>query len=314
MIDDIAAFVAVAEAKSISEAARRSRQPKSTISLRLAELEKRLGVCLVQRTTRAVNLTEAGATFYRRCAHILAEIANSEREVQQGQAVPSGTLRMVTTIEFGMLAMGSLIGEFVRRYPACKVEIDLRSGTADLIEESFDLAIRIGDLVDSTMISRKLISVPRALYASPDYLVRRGYPRAPSDLKRHSFLRYVAPQSPPRIHLKRGRDRLVTTVESVVSANNLTVLRDAAIAGGGIALLPSFLCSQAVVQGTLTTVLDRWHVEPVSVSAVYPSKRLLAPKTAAFIEFLTIELRGKGDRVFAEVSAPPATRRKPRVG
>lgn len=314
MIDDIAAFVAVAENKSVTAAARRLRQPKSTLSLRVTQLEQRLGVTLLQRTTRSMNLTEAGAEFYRRCARIMAEIEDAERLVQQEQSAPSGTLRVVTTIEFGMLAMGRLVGDFVRRHPACRIEIDLRSGAADLVEEGFDLAIRIGDLADSTMISRKLISVRRALYASPDYLARCGQPSAPAELKHFAFLRYVAPQSPPRIPLRRKGERSAAGIDAVLAANNLTVLRDAAIAGAGIALLPSFLCTQAVAQGRLVPVLAGWQVDPVAVTAVYPSKRLLAPKTAAFVAFLIAELRKHGDRVFAEVSAPAAPRRKPKAG
>jgi DNA-binding transcriptional LysR family regulator len=301
MIDDIAAFVAVAEAKSFSEAARRSRQPKSTLSHRMTQLEERLGVRLLQRTTRAVRLTEAGQAFYERCARIVGEIKEAELLAQQQQHAPTGTLKVVTAIEFGMLALGRLIGEFVCRYPAVKVDIELTSRHVDLIEEGFDLAIRIGDLADSSMISRKLFSVARGLYASPRYLEQRGRPSVPADLKQHAFLRFVSPLAPPRFDLHRRGVRATVTTEPVVISNNLTVLRDAAMAGAGIAMLPMFLCHDAVARGELVRVLDEWQLEAVAVSAVYPSKRLLSRKAHAFVEFLHVELSKLGDKAFGQV-------------
>jgi DNA-binding transcriptional LysR family regulator len=301
MIDDIAAFVAVVEAKSFSEAARRSRQPKSTLSHRMAQLEERLGVRLLQRTSRAVRPTEAGEAFYQRCVRILDEIKEAELLAQQQQSAPTGTLKVVTAIEFGMLAMGRLIGEFVCRYPTVKVDIELTSRHVDLVEEGFDLAIRIGDLADSSMISRKLFSVGRGLYASPSYLAARGSPALPADLKQHAFLRFVSPLAPPRFDLSRRGMRVTVSTEPAVISNNLTVLRDAAAAGAGIAMLPMFLCHDAVERGELVRVLDDWQLEPVAVSAVYPSKRLLSRKAHAFVEFLHVELSKLGDKAFAQV-------------
>jgi DNA-binding transcriptional LysR family regulator len=278
----------------------------------MAHLEERLGVRLLHRTSRAVRPTEAGQAFYERCVRIVDELKEAELLAQQQQRAPTGTLKVVTAIEFGMLAMGRLIGEFVCRYPSVKVDIELTSRHVDLIEEGFDLAIRIGDLADSSMISRKLFAVARGLYASPKYLAARGHPASPADLKRHVFLRFVSPLAPPRFEVvKRGARATVTTEPAVIS-NNLTVLRDAAVAGAGIAMLPMFLCHDAVGCGELVRVLDEWQLEPVAVNAVYPSKRLLSRKAQAFVEFLVGELSKLGDKAFAKVISTPRGGRRAR--
>jgi DNA-binding transcriptional LysR family regulator len=234
---------------------------------------------------------------------IVGDIKEAELLVQQQQVAPTGTLRVVTAIEFGMLVLGGLIGEFVRRYPAVKVDIELTSRHVDLIEEGFDLAIRIGELADSSMISRKLFAVNRGLYASPDYLEARGHPGTPGDVKEHAFLRFVSPLAPARFELTRRGTRAAVVTEPVIICNNLTVLRDSAIAGAGIAMLPTFLCHEALAQNRLVPVLPEWQLDPVAVSATYPSKRLLSRKAHAFVEYLHVELSKLGDKAFAQVVA-----------
>jgi DNA-binding transcriptional LysR family regulator len=286
MIDEIVSFVAVAEAGGFSEAARRLSLPKSTISHRVRQLEERLGVRLLHRTPRSVRLTDEGRLYHQRCVRILTDIEEAELAVRQDQRAPSGTLRLSAPIEFGMEVLSSVLAAFLIAHRTLRLKLELTSRNIDLVDEGFDLAVRIGRLADSSLVSRRILSIPRHLYASPAYLVEHGRPESPDELARHACLRFETAFYAGAWALDGPEGRVTMQPSGVVDANNLTVLREAAIAGLGIALLPCYQCREAERAGRLERVMPRWRPETADVYVVYPSKRHLAPKVRAFLSFL----------------------------
>jgi DNA-binding transcriptional LysR family regulator len=286
MIQLMSTFVAVVEAGSFSEAGRRMDQPKSAVSRRVGELEQHLGVRLLQRTTRVVRPTDAGLDYYRRCVKILADLEEANQLVRQDQATPSGKLRVQLPIEFGMHVLGRFLIEFVRLHPEVSVELELSNRQADMIEEQLDLAIRIGAMPDSTLISRKVLSIHRGFFASPLYLERRGEPRSTDELEHHDCLRFLTGYDRGEWALTGpGGGATVFRPKGPVLANNLTVLREAAASGLGIAALPHVFCREAVEAGQLRQIMRDWVAEDFEVFILYPSREHLPAKVRSFLDF-----------------------------
>ncbi len=287
------AFVRVAETQSFSEAARRLRSSKSAISRNVAALEAELGARLFNRTTRALNLTEAGRAYFERVSRILADLDDADRALGQLQARPRGRLQVSAPMSFGFLHLAPALPEFLARFPEVDVEISLNDRFVDLVDDGFDLALRIGALPDSSLMARRIAPIRRTVCASPDYFRRRGTPQAPDDLKAHECLRNsnVARTQEWRFVDPDGKPRLVP-VSGRVSANNGDALRIVALAGFGVAMLPTFIVGTDLRDGGLAPALDRFVPQDLAMSAVYPHSRHLSPKVRAFVDFL-IERFGK---------------------
>jgi len=296
----MAIFAAVVDASSFSIAARRLDMPKSTVSFRIARLEERLGVQLLRRTTRVVHPTELGRAYYERCTQLLAEVADMENALQRHQGVTTGTLRLAAPIEFGMHVMGSIVARFKNNHPQLRVDVELTSRHIDLVNERFDLAVRIGRLADSSLVARKVLSVERQLFAAPRYLAARGHPSSPGDLDRHDCLHFVSPYVPLTWSLERrsersgghatGPERVTVAPNIIMKINNLTMIREAALTGLGIAILPRYMCLDALARGTLALVLEPWSPERADVFVVHAGGRHVAPKIRAFIDHFSNEL------------------------
>ncbi|MGE5548659.1 MAG: LysR family transcriptional regulator [Solirubrobacterales bacterium] len=281
------AFVRVAEARSFSEAARRLRSSKSVVSRQVSALEAELGARLFHRTTRSMTLTEAGQGYYERCARILADIDEANQSVSQLQAAPRGKLRVNAPMSFGFLHLAPAIPDFLARYPDVDVDMTMNDRFVDLVDEGFDVAVRIARLADSSLVARKLAPMRRAVCASPDYLDAHGVPQSPEDLAAHDCLcysnvalsdewRFVTPDGKPWPVAVRGRLR----------TNNGDALRAAALKGVGLAYLPTFLVGNDLKAGTLVPVLGEYVPQDMAVHAVYPHSRHLSPKVRAFVDFL----------------------------
>ena len=283
----IEAFVKVSETQSFSEAARRLRSSKSVISRQIAALEGELGARLFHRTTRSLTLTEAGRSYFERASRILADLQDANRSVTQLQAAPRGQLRVNAPMSFGLLHLATALPDFLARYPEVQVDMTLNDRLVDLVDEGFDVAVRIGSLEDSSLIARKLAPMRRVVCASPAYLMARGVPAVPSDLKAHDCLCYsnVALSREWRFITEEGRPWPVE-VRGRLSANNGDVLRAAALKGLGLAILPTFIVGNDLKTGTLVSVLDRFVAQYATVNAVYPHSRHLSPKVRAFVDFL----------------------------
>ncbi len=253
--DDILAFTRVVELESFTKAAARLGISKSMVSRRVAALEKRLGAQLLVRSTRGLTATDAGRHFAARAGRSLAELAEAEAAVAEGEREPSGALRIAAPLSFGILHIGPALAEFAQHYPRISIEVSLSDRFVDLVEDGFDAAIRIGVLKDSGLIGRKLSPIRGLLAASPDYLAKHGQPRTPADLLQHRCLSYsgVAAEEQWRFRIG-GRWQPIRPVP-VFRADNGEVLREAAVAGLGIAALPSFILSPSLESGALQPIL-----------------------------------------------------------
>ncbi len=286
LLNGMAVFVQVVEARGFSAAARALGVSKSAISKEIARLEDRLGTRLLNRTTRRLSLTETGAVFYERCSRLVAEAAEAERAVLDLDTEPRGLLKLSAPMSFGQLHLAPAIIELAALHPALRVDMTLDDRVIDLVAEGFDVAVRIADLPPSTLVARKLAINRRAVCAAPAYLVKHGMPREPHDLIRHNCLHYTYLTSGSDWRF-RGPDGAITVrVSGTFSANNGDVLRQAALAGLGLILTPTFLVDTDLRSGALVPVLRPFCDADTAIYAVYPQTRHLSPKVRAFVDFL----------------------------
>ena len=281
------AFVRVAETQSFSEAARRLRTSKSAVSRNVGALEAELGARLFNRTTRSLNLTEAGRAYFERVSRILAELGEADRTLGQLQASPRGRLMVSAPMSFGFLHLAPALPDFLARFPEVEVDLSLNDRFVDLVDEGFDLALRIGALPDSSLMARRISPIRRTICASADYFRRHGAPQRPEDLKEHECLRNsnVARTQQWRFVDEDGKPLLVP-VSGRVSANNGDALRIVALAGFGVASLPTFIVGADLRAGALVPALDHFVPQDLAMSAVYPHSRHLSPKVRGFVDFL----------------------------
>ncbi len=285
-IEHIVGFVAVAEAGSLTAAARRLGLSKSVVSRRLSDLEDSLGVRLVNRSTRRLGLTEAGLQFHERCRRILAELDAAAEEAAAGTADLAGTLRVAAPMSFGTQHLAPAVVAFLVAHPRVDITLDLDDRQHDLVQEGIDVAVRIGRLADSALVARRLTSMRLITCASPAYLESAGRPDHPRDLAGHRCVVYsnVAAGAEWQFQID-GAPRSVR-VGGPLRVNNGELLMCAARAGLGIARVPSFLAAPLLRTGELVPLLEAYQLAPIGVHAVYPGHRHLASKTRAFIDFL----------------------------
>jgi DNA-binding transcriptional LysR family regulator len=285
-LDDMLAFIAVVDCHSFSAAAERLGVSKSVMSRRLSDLENRLGARLLNRTTRRLSLTEVGQAFYERCSRIVADLDEAERAVADLYAAPRGRLRINAPVSFGVMHLAPAIATFLADHPAIEIDIDLNDRTVDLVNEGYDLAIRIGRLRDSSLIARRLSPSRRVVCASPAYLQRRGMPGTPDDLARHDCLIYTNIPLAEQWQFAIDGEVRPVRVSGRLHASNGDLLRAAAVAGLGIAVLPTFLVGDLLASGALCCLPFAGPVPDAAVHAIYPQSRHLSPKVRVFVDFL----------------------------
>ena len=289
-IECMRAFVATVGANGFAAAARALDVPRSKISKQIQALEEAIGVQLLQRTTRSLHLTEAGAEYYDACRDVIASLDEAEQRARTGMGEIRGVLRVNAPMSFGLSRLGPLIPRFNELHPNVELQVVLSDQQVDPVKGGFDVTIRIASLPDSSMIARSLAPAPRIMVASPGYLAREGTPQTPKDLAHHKCLSYGYLQSGASLQLCNGKETQRVTVSGPLHANNGDILAQAAVAGMGIALLPNFIVERAVADGRLVPVLCDWEAPAITVNAVYPSSRRVPMKTRAFIDFLVAEL------------------------
>lgn len=280
-------FTKVVETGGFTSTAHHFGISPAMVSTHIKTLEKRLGVRLLNRTTRRVSATEVGQNYYERCLHILSELEEAERSATDLQAAPRGRLRVTAPMTFGTRFLGPLVADYLHRYSDVSVQLSLDDRYVDLFEEGFDLAVRVGQLSDSSLIARKLTLAPMILCASPDYLERHGAPETPHDLVHHNCLTYAYSKlrSEWRFIGPQRKEETVQ-VSGRFLANSGDVLRAVAHKGAGIILIPQFIIEQELKAGSLIRLLPDYATIATPVHAVYPHSHYLSAKIRTFVDFL----------------------------
>ncbi len=284
-------FVKVVEAGSFVGAARVAGIPKSTIARRIDELEAQLGVRLLQRSTRKSELTPAGRTFYDRCRQIVDDAEDAVAGVSRHQHEPRGKLRFTTSVLLAEYCIGQWTAEYMERHPEVEIDMFLSANQVDLIADGFDLAIRASQPESSSHISRRLATVPLYVCASPPYTRARGTPMSPGDLQDHTCVLFSPNRSRPVWHLANAEgEQASVSVSGPLLVNSLPVVLQHCLAGRGVALLPSIVCSEELRSGALVRVLPDWSNTSRSLHALYPSRHHLSPVLRTFLDFMADKL------------------------
>lgn len=287
-LDDTVAFVAVARTGGFTRAGRSLGVPKATLSRRVQRLEERLGVRLLQRTTRTLSLTEAGRAFFDRCLHAVEELEDAERAAADVSAAPRGVLKVSAPFDFGRDYLVGWLAEFRERYPEVELTLELTQRRVDLIAEGFDIALRAGVLSGGpNLIAKKLAQSDLVLCASPRYLDRRGAPNTLSDLARHDCVEFGPG---PKFLLTGPKGPVELDLRPWLTVNEFGTIRQAVLAGAGIGLLLEPFVVDDVAAGRLRRVLAEYRVAGGALFAVYPSSHHLTPKVRVFIDFLAAHL------------------------
>jgi DNA-binding transcriptional LysR family regulator len=284
------AFATVVETSSFTGAAERLDMSKAMVSKYVGVLEDHLGTRLLNRTTRRLSLTESGQAYYERCVEIIADVAEAEQAAGQLTAIPRGTLKIAMPVSFGTNKIGPLLTEYIRQYPEVKLDLALADRKVDLIEEGYDLAIRIGSLPESGLIARKLAVDRTAICAAPSYLKQHGTPQKPEDLRAHACLNYTYSSSGDEWYLKNDNEERVVPTSGPIRVNNGDMLRLAAISGGGIVWGPRFIVEDDLRSGRLVEVLTNYSTIELGIYAIYPSRKHLSAKVRTFVDFLVEKL------------------------
>lgn len=278
---NMAIYVEVVRAKSFRRAAEVLEMPNSTVSRRISELEKAIGLRLLNRTTRTVELTEEGRIYYERCRRIVEEARLAHEALRDMHEQPTGVLRASLPVDFSVVFLAPLMADFARQYPGIRFDLDLTPRKANLVSDPVDIAIRVGEQGDPGVISRQIASLSVELYASPAYLEAAGILRSPEDLLQHQCLKIKEMDW----SLYRGESRITLPVTGRIVVNNVGMLRRFCLLGMGIAPLAGELLQQELAQGELVRILPDWHLEQLSVYAITET-RLLPAKTRLFIDYL----------------------------
>lgn len=286
------AFAKVAETGNFSSAARLLGRSKAVVSKQIAMLEAALGVQLLARTTRQVRLTEVGRGYFERCAQVLAELDDLESNVQQSQSSPRGVLRVAGPQTFAELHLSAAIREFLLRYPELKVELVLTDRIVDLVDHGFDVAIRVGQLEDSSLLARRLASSSIVTCASPAYLAQHGVPITPEQLSSHELVLDANLRQPGTWRFRRGSRAVNVRVSGRLQVNSAVMVRHLVVGGAGIGLCPEFVVRDDLEAGRLVPLLEEFSGYDLGIYAVYPHTRHVPSRVRVFVDFLADYLAG----------------------
>lgn len=289
-LHEMEVFVRVAEAGSFASAARSLRLSPPAITRAVSGLEERLGARLLNRTTRSISLTEAGQRFLAHARRLLADIEDAERDVMGRNVVPEGHLTITSSATFGRLALAPLIGPFLASHPRITVSLMLVDRVVNLVEEGVDVAVRLGQMPDSSLIARRIGDVRRVVVASPEYIARRSMPLRPIDLSLHNIIGFTGLAANRQWSFIEDGRPMHIAIAPRLEVNDATIAIAAAEAGDGIASTLCYMVGEGFRSGRLVPVLEEYWPAPSPVQIVYPSSRLLAAKVRAFVDWSTPRL------------------------
>lgn len=283
----IGVFTRVVETKSFSEAARQLGVAKSAVSKQIAQLEKEVGIRLLNRSTRSLSLTEAGEIFYRHSAEIVSRTKIALSELREYQNQPTGTLRISSPISYGTKHLVPVIKELRALYPLLKIDLLLEDRIINMVEEGVDLAIRIGWLQDSNLVAKKICESPVVVFASPGYLAQKGKPKTPEDLQQHSWIGLSILKSPLKWQFEKSGQPYNVQLQSALKSNSVEAVIALAKSGQGISALSQYAIQDNINNGTLQPILSDYQLKPSGIYAVYPHREHVPPKVRIFIDFLS---------------------------
>jgi DNA-binding transcriptional LysR family regulator len=289
--DAMSVLLAVAEAGSLSEGARRLGMPLATVSRKVSELETQLHARLFNRGSRRLELTDAGRSYIEACRRILEDVGEAERAVSGEYRAPRGELVITAPIVFGRLHVLPVIGAFLQAYPEIDIRLTLADRVVNLLEEHVDVALRIGDMPDSSLVASRLGSIQRVVCGSPQYLAERGTPATPRDLEAHDCITFEGLMSPRSWTFRIGRADVPVAIHSRLIVNTAEAAVDMAVAGLGLTRVLSYQIADALAAGKLTVVLDEFQPDPIPVSLVHFGNRLSPLKLRAFLDFAVPRLK-----------------------
>lgn len=287
-LNDLLVFAEVLETGSFSQAAQRLGIAKSSVSKKVSALEKQLGVRLIQRSTRKLRVTDEGRQLYHRCERIKVELLAAEEEMTRSRELPAGTVRISASPLIANTRLAGQMPRFFERYPEVNVELHLSEKQTDLIGEGMDMALRVGELADSSLIAQRLCTVNSVLCASPAYLTGKSKPQEPADIEHHHFLSWQAPGRAAYSQLlfrKGARNYRAKLTSHFVSTDAMSI-KEAAINGGGLAVLPDFSIQEDVDNGLLEILLPEYHIHAFPLSLVYPQRQQVTAKGRAVADFI----------------------------
>lgn len=288
-MDQLAAmkvFAGVVEQESFTAAADKLGLSRTMTSKHVMDLENHLGARLLNRTTRRLSLTSTGRVYYERAKQVLSEIEEADREATKQSLTPGGQLRINAPMSFGISHIAPHLKAYLDRYPKVEIDLSLNDRLVDLVNEGFDLAIRIGQLSDSSLIARRIAGCPMVACAAPAYLADHGIPEHPSELERHDCLAYAYGGSHDQWRFSDGKAEISVRFTPRVISNNGDALMAAAISGLGVIVQPAFIVRGALKDGRLTEILTSFHAGELGIHAVYPHTRLLSARVRTFIDYL----------------------------
>jgi len=283
-------FRRVVETGNFSEVAREMEMSQPTVSKHVAALESRLNLKLLNRSTRSLSLTDVGKQYYDRSVYLLDELYETESTLQNQQSQPTGTLRINTPVTFGELNIVPHLWQFLSEYPDLNIDLIMDDHYVDLVKEGVDMAIRVGPLTDSCLISRKIGDSPRVAVASPDYLAANGEPETLQDLKTHNCIVYMLLTTLNEWHFTGARGKESIRVNGRFSVNNPRAIRQAVLADQGIAITPLWLMDDCIKKGDVKVILDQYVPTPLEIHAIYPDRRFVPAKVRCFIDFIRTKL------------------------
>lgn len=292
-LESMSVVLAVAEAGSLSSAARRQKMPLATVSRKVSELEEHLRTKLFHRSSRVLVPTDAGRSYIAAAKRILADLAEAERVASGEYTTPRGDLSVTTLVALGRLCLQPILAEFLAAFPEVDVQLNLQDRTLNLLDEHIDVALRVGDLADSGLIAVRAGEIRRVACASPAYLELRGIPKSPDDLSAHDCISYPPLQSPNIWRFKRGQTEYAVPVRSRFIASSLESAFDAARAGIGVTVAFSYLVAEPLRSGELVALLQDFQPPPQPVNFVYSPNRFMPAKLRAFLDFAVPRLRAR---------------------
>lgn len=291
-LNQVSVFIKVIQEGSFSAAAKKLGMPNSTVSAKVSALESDLGVTLIQRTTRHLNVTPAGEAFFQRCLAGLTAISNAKEELAAMQKEPQGLLRVTAPVELGQEVLPELVMDYQKKFPKVQVEFYLSDRRVDLLAENIDIALRAGPMKDSTLMAKKVGDVYFTPFASAKFIKQHGQPLHPRDMSKFNCIQFT-PMGFESWLLVGPSGKLSVPIKSNLIVNDLKIVRSMVLEGAGIALLPNYFCQKEVKTGQLQRLLTQWKSEPVPVHFVYPGQKYASPKVTQFIKLGTEKIASK---------------------